>query len=270
MSKINSDYREKMKEIMKNPEYVSSPRGLKIAEVLNDSFSCDMDCPIITLESRNLNYSFMTGEAAWMLDGRNDVKTISSFMKGIVRFSDDGIYFFGAYGPKIVSQLQYVLRTLKADQDSRQAVINIWRESPGSSKDIPCTLSLQFLLRKSSDKLWLHTIATMRSNDVWLGLPYDSFNFSAISFYLACLLRSNGVSCNLGKLTINAGSRHVYESDFEKVEKALVTEDSFPLDFSFNNLINQYYERPDQFTEGLYEAAGSKFTLPENKFEIIQ
>ena len=57
-------------------------------------------------------------------------------------------------------------------------IINIWRENPRSSKDIPCTLSLQFFLREASDQLWLHTIATMRSNDAWLGVPYDTFNFN--------------------------------------------------------------------------------------------
>ena len=40
------------------------------------------------------------------------------------------------------------------------------------------SLSLQFFLREASDQLWLHTIATMRSNDAWLGVPYDTFNFN--------------------------------------------------------------------------------------------
>jgi hypothetical protein len=32
-----------------------------------------MDDPIITIPERKLSYDFMFGEAAWMLDGRNDV-----------------------------------------------------------------------------------------------------------------------------------------------------------------------------------------------------
>jgi thymidylate synthase len=57
-------------------------------------------------------------------------------MKGITRFSDDGITFFGAYGPKIITQTSYIVNTLCNDQDSRQAVLSIWRENPKSSADI--------------------------------------------------------------------------------------------------------------------------------------
>ena len=179
---INEKYKKKLWSIYHQPEFVTKPRGLKIAEVLNDSWTIDMDNPIITIEARKLSYDFMFGEAAWMLSGKNDVATVEKYAGAIKRFSDNGITFFGAYGSKIIDQLPYVLDILEKDQDTRQAVLNIWRENPRSSKDIPCTLSLQFFLRKASDKLWLHTVATMRSNDIYLGTPYDSFNFSAILF----------------------------------------------------------------------------------------
>ena len=136
----------------------------------------------------------------------------------IPEFSDDNVRFYGSYGPKIVDQISYVIDTLAKDDYSRQAVINIWREKPGPSKDIPCTCSLQFILR--DDKL--NCIATMRSSDAWLGWPYDAFNFTCISIYtLLQLMHQHRKTYKLGNLSINAGSQHLYERNWEKAKLCL-------------------------------------------------
>ena len=255
MKDINLKYKKKLLEIYNQPDFICKPRGLKITEKLNNSWIIDMDDPIITLPERKLSYSFMFGEAAWMLEGRNDVESVSKYVDGVKRFSDDGVTFFGAYGPKIITQTSYVVDTLIKDNDSRQAVLNIWRENPRSSKDIPCTLSLQFFLREASDNLWLHTIATMRSNDAWLGTPYDTFNFSAISFYIACCLNFRGLKCKLGSLNIQAGSRHIYENDFKKLDTIFNSNYHDESELSFNSLIEKYKDSPKKFISNLREAA---------------
>jgi hypothetical protein len=58
MKQINNKYRKKIWEIYQTPEFVTKPRGMKIAEVLNDSWIIDMDDPIITLKERKLSYDF--------------------------------------------------------------------------------------------------------------------------------------------------------------------------------------------------------------------
>ena len=255
MKDINLQYKKKLWDVFRQPDFVCKPRGLKITEKINDSWIIDMDDPIITLPERKLSYSFMFGEAAWMLEGRNDVESVSKYVDGVKRFSDDGETFFGAYGPKILTQWSYVIKTLVTDKDSRQAVINIWRENPGSSKDIPCTLSLQFFLREASDELWLHTVATMRSNDAWLGTPYDTFNFSAISFWIALHLNRNGIKCKVGSLNIQAGSRHIYETDFKKLDSLFTSYYDDKPEISFNKLIDKYKDNPLKFISNLREAA---------------
>ena len=255
MKNINLQYKKKLWEIYNQSDFICKPRGLKITEKLNNSWIIDMDDPIITLPERKLSYSFMFGEAAWMLEGRNDVESVSKYVDGVKRFSDDGVTFFGAYGPKIITQTSYVVDTLIKDNDSRQGVLNIWRENPRSSKDIPCTLSLQFFLREASDNLWLHTIATMRSNDAWLGTPYDTFNFSAISFYIACCLNFRGLKCKLGSLNIQAGSRHIYENDFKKLDTIFNSNYHDESEISFNSLIEKYKDSPKKFISNLREAA---------------
>jgi len=209
MSLINAQYLKAIGDIVALGKEVK-PRDLTCLELTNHQFVAPMTHPIITLINRKLSYRFMAAEAAWMLSGDNRVSSISKYCKAIYKFSDDGIFFFGAYGPKIIDQISYAADCLRNDIHSRQAVINIWRENPRPSKDVPCTLSLQFLIRDGA----IHTIATMRSQDVWLGLPYDFFNFTAVTSAVALMLRE-AYYPKLGKLSINAGSRHLYCTNLE-------------------------------------------------------
>ena len=81
-------------------------------ELISNQSIIDMNYPIVTIPERKLNYKFMFGEAEWILSGSNNVKHISKYMKAISKFSDNGITFRGAYGPKIVDQLDYVVCSL--------------------------------------------------------------------------------------------------------------------------------------------------------------
>ena len=235
---INLDYMLKLSYLDREFDFKCAPRHYNIKELLNDGFIVDMDKPIITLPERKLNYNFMTGEAWWILDGRNDVKSLKQYMGVIERYSDDGIRFFGAYGPKIVDQLSYCIKTLVKDRDSRQSCLTIWRQNPPYSKDIPCTLSLQFFLREDR----LYTVANMRSQDIWLGLPYDAFNFSAISFFMCLSLRDilKQPTLKLGELYINAASRHIYETNYQEARKVSKAPIPDHLDFSFNRALDNY------------------------------
>lgn len=231
---------------------VSAPRGMKVYEVVGYQNRISMHNPIIMCADRKLGYRFMAAEAWWILSGRDDVASIAPYAKHISDFSDNGTVFFGAYGPKIRHQLQYVVDNLELDPDSRQAVINIWRENPPKSKDIPCTLSLQFLIRKKR----LHCVATMRSSDIWLGHPYDIFNFSATAFYIMLLLNqrfeAQGVEpIELGDLILNAGSKHLYHRNFDEVE--MILRNYTPI----NNktiepaFVESRYDRPQDFLDHL-------------------
>lgn len=169
---------------------------------------------VVTIPQRKLSYHFMVAEWLWVMGGCKDVATIAAYNKNIAQFSDDGIEFFGAYGPRLYRDFGHVVALLKRDPDSRQAVINIWRPEAlhTTTKDVPCTLTWQFFIRNR--RLEMH--ACMRSNDVWLGLPYDLFNFTQIQRYLASCLR-----VDVGPYTHTVGSLHLYEHNKSQAEGIL-------------------------------------------------
>lgn len=163
---------------------------------------------------RKLSYRFAIAEWLWIMFGHDDVKTIAQYNSHIVAFSDDGKTFNGSYGVPVKQQWPYILGVLKKDIDSRQAILQIYRTPAGVTKDVPCTLSIQFLVRDKK----LHTIATMRSSDVWLGLPYDVHCFTQMGNVLAGQL---GVE--QGWFIIHLGSSHMYDRNDEDISKILET-----------------------------------------------
>jgi len=230
----NMNWQGLLDTIMHNGDVIS-PRGKKTKELMGFKSMINMNQPVITIKERNLGYKFMAAEAAWIMAGDNRVSTIAPFSKQISNFSDDGLLFFGAYGPRIRDQLSHVVQSLLGDPDSRQAVITIWRPNPRASRDIPCTISCQFMIRYGM----IHCFMNMRSSDAWLGVPYDWFNFSMLSAGVALMLRQKGMTVELGTLHFYAASQHLYEENWKMVEPCLSGEilgDYAPLNLSeFND-----------------------------------
>lgn len=209
---INKIWAEQLDKIL-TTGIECAPRGKKILEILGAQVKFNMNDPIVTVASRGQNFKFAFGEASWIVGGSNKVSDITKFMKSYSNFSDDSLTLNGAYGPKFVEQMSWVAKTLAEDQDSRQAVMSFWRERPGPSKDIPCTLTQQYFIRNGR----LHVVATMRSNDLAWGFCYDTFTFTMMARAIQIILRSvHGINVTLGHMTLNQGSAHIYEPFWEK------------------------------------------------------
>jgi thymidylate synthase len=173
----------------------------------------DMGYPIVTCKP-NTSWIYMAAEAIWILSGENSLFYSQEIQRIQAPYSDDGKKLSGAYGPSFQSQLPYILDLFARDINTRQAVLTIWKRSPKPSKDIPCTVALQWLIRNNK----LHCIVTMRSSDVGMGLPYDMFSFACMSAEIASKL---GVE--LGICYITAGSRHIYDNQIATLKDLPIT-----------------------------------------------
>jgi len=191
-----------------------SPRGKRTKELVHHTICVDMRQPVVMIPARKMNYRFMAAEAYWILSGDDRVDTIAPYNKHIAQFSDDGERFFGAYGPKVVGQLEYVVDKLHKDLSTRQAGLTIWRENPPPTKDYPCTIAMFFHQRGWA----LNCHVFMRSSDQWLGVPYDIFNFSCIAYMVCAMLnerRHSDIDIRPGQLFLTAASSHLYEDNWQ-------------------------------------------------------
>lgn len=189
-----------------------SPRGQATYEledvviVVNDPVNAiPMDV------GRKLNMAIGAAETAQLVAGVSHLGQLVSATANFKMFSDDGEVLRGAYGPRISAQMPRVVSTLATDPASRQALALIWRPNELASRtnDVPCTVALQWRIRGGR----LNMTTTMRSNDVYLGSPYDFWMFTRLQMAVAWAL-----NVPLGTYTHHVGSLHVYERNVAAVE----------------------------------------------------
>lgn len=154
------------------------------------------------------------GELLWYLSGSNQLGQIQYYIQSYHRYSDDGKTIFGAYGPKLFGvdgQIPAVIRALQQQSSTRKAVVQLFASSDIKvhHNDIPCTCTLQFLVREG--KLSLYT--SMRSNDAFKGLPHDIFAFTMLQELVA---RKLGLI--MGEYGHYVTSLHIYTEDLEKIQ----------------------------------------------------
>ena len=195
------------------------PRQIETKEMLNVSVFFNMNWPVVQHTHRHLNYSFMAAEAYWITSGSPLVEDIAPYNLNIAKYSDDGYIFNGAYGPAFLSQINFIVETLLKDPNSRQAVMTIWHPNPIETKDHKCTIALAFCIRDTQ----MHTTVFMRSNDLWLGRPYDMFNFTLMTLKILTALNSrfSGPPYVLGNMCLHAVSSHIYYNNYETINNVL-------------------------------------------------
>jgi thymidylate synthase len=167
-------------------------------------------------EERDCNPFFHLMESLWMLNGSRDVHWLMQFNKKMFDFSDDGEIYHGAYGYRWrkdfgFDQLEYVVKELKEQPESRRAVLQIWdckKDLNKTSKDIPCNIMAIFDI--VNDKLNISVLN--RSNDmIWGAYGANVVQFSMLQEYIAGMLgKEVGVYY---QISVNF---HVYLETFEK------------------------------------------------------
>lgn len=183
-------------------------------ELLNVKIQiADLTNPIVSI--RDISIPYLFGELLWYFRGNNRLAFISKFSSFWNHLSDDGHTCNSAYGYIIFrkygfDQLRKIIDLLRHDPTSRRAVININvpNEKVIETKDEPCTISIQFILRDNK----VHCTVYMRSNDIWFGFPYDVAFFTELQRIVALNL-----SAEMGTYTHMVGSLHLYDRDEAKV-----------------------------------------------------
>lgn len=168
-------------------------------------------------ESRGKVFSAL-GELLWYLAGSNNTDHITHYIPMYSGFDEDG-FIFGGYGPRLrgqgsSNQLDSIIQLLRQRPASRRAVIQLFEKTDleGEHKDIPCTCTLQFLVRQNR----LDLIVYMRSNDVFMGLPHDIFCFTMIQELVA-----RALNVELGSYIHMVGSLHLYEDKMDAARSFL-------------------------------------------------
>ena len=178
--------------------------------VLNPRFCCYKN-PI-----RQPSFNVGKKEGMMLFSDSNNVDYVPWYRP----FSRDGKTSYSMYGQFINPKIDRIVNKLRAKPITRQCVftiynmdINVWDDDV---TDVPCTLMGIFDISCTSNYKALNLTIMMRSNDLYLGTPYNMMMFSYLQQVVA-----NELGLALGSYTHFVNNLHIYYSNISQLEESL-------------------------------------------------
>ena len=207
---------------------------------------------VLFYDRRDANPIFHLMESIWMLAGRNDVHFVEQFNSKIGQFSDDGRVFNAAYGHRMrsqfgVDQLLGVIEHLRADPDSRQAVIQLWDANDllSDTRDRACNTQMIFSVRHGR----LNLMVNNRSNDFWWGYAGANIvHFTMIQEFVAIAL-----DLPVGVYYTVSNNLHVYKDLYNAAPDLEFPPDARDFDHYSANVVKPYELYQGDHKTFLYE-----------------
>lgn len=206
-----------------------------------------------------LSIGFALAELIWILNGEDRSDIINYWNPSLHKYAGDGKVYYGAYGKRLRShfkfdQLEKTYQALQSVPESRQVVMQIYdveKDFPidnGKPRDtdIPCNICSMLKIRDGK----LEWSQIMRSNDVFLGMPYNFIQFTSLQEIMAGWL-----DLEVGSYNHYSDSLHLYCRDYERIGIGSLSEIKNPDSLSISKeesekLIKEIYKRMCCFTSG--------------------
>lgn len=209
MNKFEYQYSELLRKVMRAKNVVTGRNGktrvttgAQIKVNLNDGF------PLVT--GKKIFPKSIAVETEWFLKGLTNTKWLNSHgVKIWDQWADENGDLGPVYGKQLrdfngVDQLKEVVELAKKDPYSRRLVVNLWNPCDLDRMKLPpCHYGFQFVIYNGK----IDIIVTMRSLDLFVGLPYDIAMYSLILSAMAEELKYYAPN----EVIINAANAHIYE-----------------------------------------------------------
>lgn len=200
----------------------------------------------VTTRKPIISPAFSFAELITIMNGCDDANVINAWNSALPRYQGNYNQYPGAYGTRLrkkfgFDQLQRAYEALLWNPFSRQVVLEIWKpdidlpicKGIPNNEDIPCNICSMLKIR--DDKLYWTQI--MRSNDMFLGLPYNLLQFTSLQEIIAGWL-----NLELGDYMHISDSMHTYNDNAMTVseEISIWNEDNLCLEKQLSDQV--FYE----------------------------
>ncbi len=231
MTKFDEIYKNILKNIMENGiEELNVRTGKKTKALPGVQFQIDIErdgFPILTL--RKNPFKSAISEMVWFISGEKDTTFLRKFTKMWDAFMEEDGTLTTAYGYRWRhafgrDQLGELVKLLEEDPSSRHGVVVTWdpREDGYGGipkKNVPCPYT--FTVNIIGGRLHLHNI--IRSNDMILGTPFDTFGFSL----LLCILAQK-LNVRPGIYTHSISNAHIYDNHYDGANEIISRTNDHP------------------------------------------
>lgn len=236
---VNKAYRGMLHDVYYKPDYLCSPRGMNIREILDYQLKIENPSsdPIVTkdVERNSIIKSYTEKELEWYLSGSVDVEDAKKISKFWGKLANPDNTVNSNYGYLIFhdrsegdpnmndalyqTPFDWARSCLLSDKDSRQALIRFNKPKHAfyGNKDFVCTLSGIFMIRDNK----LNLSMVQRSGDLFTGLVYDIPFFCFVQKKMLDEIRMKYPEVSMGSYTHMIHSLHIYEKNSEAILKMI-------------------------------------------------
>lgn len=171
------------------------------------------------LQTKKINWHVPLDELLWLIRGEHNTRTLKSGIWDEWADSDGdlgpiyGVQWRGM-GSCQTDQLTAVVEGLKKDPYSRRHVVSAW--IPDAIDDMalpPCHTMFQFNMDVGRN---LYCSLYMRSGDMFLGVPFDIFEYGVLTHMVAKL-----VGAKARELSVYISNAHIYVNHIDQVNAQL-------------------------------------------------
>jgi thymidylate synthase len=241
-------YNKLLTDILKKGEKRIDRTGTGTLSKFSYQYRFDISKSVPLLTTKKMAWKTCIKELLWFLNGDTDVQKLRAANVHIWdgntnrEFLDKiGLYYydewdmgpgygfqwrhFGAIykGSKInhdgygVDQLNKIVEQLKNEPFSRRIILSAWNPVDIHKMALPpCHVMCQFYVSERDGKKLLSCHMFQRSQDVFLGAPFNIFSYCVLTYILA---KKTGMKPH--ELIISTGDTHIYLDHIEQVKEQL-------------------------------------------------
>jgi len=273
MTTFDKIYQNLIKKIMEEGiEELNERTGHKIKILPGLTFQIDTEkegFPILTLRKNPIKSPI--AEQVWFITGEKNTEFLRKYTKMWDEFIEKDGTIISAYGYRWRhhfgrDQLDQLIKHLREEPHSRQGVVITWDPSDDGlygkglkatyKKNAPCPFA--FTVNIIGGRLHLHNI--VRSNDMMLGCPFDTFGFSLLMYTLAQKL---GVIP--GTYTHTISNAHIYDTHYEGAKELIKRNNNHENIFPKlpPNIFDRAEQKDEKLVDEIYQAFAPYFNPSE-------
>ncbi len=264
MTTFDTIYKNLIKKIMEEGiEELNERTGHKIKILPGLTFQIDIEkegFPVLTLRKNPIKSPI--AEQVWFITGDKDTEFLRKYTKMWDEFIEEDGTITSAYGYRWRhhfgrDQLDQLIKHLTEEPHSRQGVVITWDPSDDGlygkglkatyKKNAPCPFA--FTVNIIGGRLHLHNI--IRSNDMMLGCPFDTFGFSLL---MCALAQKLGVKPGIYTHTIS--NAHIYDNHYDGALELIKRENNHPNIYPIlpNNIYDRAFNKDENIVDEIYQS----------------
>lgn len=230
-NKVDEQYQKLLANTMLNGSFKENRTGIGAYSI----FGYQMEIPIKyyfpLLTTKKVNMKAIFYELIWMLRGETNIRYLNDHG---VHIWDNWASLDGELGPVYgfqwrhyngdyyadwfggVDQISNIVEQIKNNPTSRRMLLTAWNPSQIDDMQLPpCHCFAQFFVNR--DKLSCQVY--IRSNDVFLGCPFNIAQYSLLTYILA-----KATDLRPNKLIYTIGDAHLYQNHLEQAREQMLRE----------------------------------------------